>query len=216
MTSQATRRRLLDETLADVTHARQLLDGSLGLIDDSLAGHPRAIHYDTDGATSRLWCFVHERDHARCEYEGLACGGTPVTGSDPTGNAATTPDQAAVARSRIDSAIQNLATYATVLAVELTAWSPPTPDMQRPDPRPVQAPEGWCTSCWRDNQYHEPVGVRPGGTAPYYTDLCFWCGRFRRIEGYLPPVELLHKRHSANPEISEADIARYRPKKASR
>jgi hypothetical protein len=207
-----TRRRLLDQAVSDVIVARQMLDGSLALIYDSLAGHPQAARYDghTD-QTPKLWCFTHERDHRRCEHDGLGCGGTPVTAVDPTGEAATSPDAAAAAQRTIDRAIVGLAVSAQTLAVELASWAPPSADMQRPDPTSVTAPDGWCTSCWRDNRTHEPVGVRPGGTAPYYAGLCEWCGRFRKAQGYLPPVELLRKRHSANPRISEADVARYRP-----
>lgn len=205
------RRRLVDQATADVLLTRRLLEPAMALIFDSLAGHPRAVRYDGDPTGAGLWCFVHERDHRCCERDGLACGGTPIVGADPTGEAAVGADRAAQAQARIDHAVTALADAAKTLAVELAAWSPPSTDMQRPDPASASAPEGWCRSCWRDNRYHEPVGIRPGGTAPYYRDLCEWCGRFRAAEGYLPPVELLRKRHSPNPRISEADVARHRP-----
>jgi hypothetical protein len=207
-----TRRRLVDQAVIDVFDCQRLLDGSLELIDDCLAGHPQAARYDGHEVELRLWCFTHERDHRRCEHDGLACGGVPVTGTDPTGDAGTSVDSAAAAQVNIDRAVLALATAAQTLAVELTSWAPPSQDMQRPDPSSATAPDGWCTSCWRDNRTHEPIGLRPGGTAPYYAGLCEWCGRFRKAQGYLPPIELLRKRHSANPRISEADVARYRPK----
>lgn len=70
-----TRRRLIDQAVIDVITARRLLDGSLALIADCLAGHPQAARYDGHSEqTARLWCFQHERDHRRCEHDGLACG----------------------------------------------------------------------------------------------------------------------------------------------
>lgn len=209
----AGRRRLLGQVVIDVLASAQLLEASTALIGDCLAGHPKAARYDGhDGQSARLWCFIHERDHQACTHDGLACGGTPVTGTDPTGEAGTSPDRAAVALKVVDDALLALALEAQRLAVELTAWAPPSTGMARPDPSSVTAPDGWCTSCWRDNRYHEPVGVRTGGSgAAYYAGLCEWCGRFRKAQGYLPSIELLRKRHSANPRISEADVARYQP-----
>lgn len=210
--SARARARLLEQAVVDVLASARLLGPSTEMLGDCLVGHPQAARYDGhDDAGARLWCFVHERDHRVCEHDGLACGGTPVTGTDPTGEAGTSPDRAAAALTVVDDALRALAVNAQRLAVELTAWAPPSTEMQRPDPAGAQAPEGWCTSCWRDGRYHEPVGVRPGGTAPYYAGLCEWCGRFRKAQGYEPPVELLRKRHSSNPRISEADVARYRP-----
>ena len=207
-----TRRRLLDEAIADLLRARTLHDQALTLIGDSLAGHPKAARYDGHvEAVPRLWCFTHERDHRRCEHDGLTCGGTPVTVTDPTGDAATTPDVAAAALRTVDVAVAGAALMARLLAVEVTAWSPYTSATERPDPTAAVAPDGWCSNCWRDDHRHEPVGVRPGGTAPYYAGLCEWCGRFRAVHKYLPPVELVRIHHSASPRVYDRDIARYKP-----
>ena len=192
----ATRRRLLDQAVVDVIAAQRLHDAATALLVDSLAGHPQAARYDGHvDATARLWCFVHEQDHRRCEHDGLACGGTPVQGSDPTGDAALEPDRAAAALAVIDHAVAALSVASTRLAVELTAWSPMAAGIDRPDPSSVTAPDGWCTSCWRDDRRHTPVGVRPGGTAPYYARLCGWCGRFKAAHKALPSVELVRKHY---------------------
>lgn len=209
--SVSTRHRLVDEATGDMLRARRLLAASTELIADSLAGHPRAVRYDRESQRSaRLWCFTHERDHRTCARLGSFCGGTPMPGCDPAGEAATSPDAAAAAQRRIDDAVRQVAAAAQALAVELIAWSPPSTDMQRPDTTSATAPDGWCTSCWRNDRKQEPIGVRPGGTAPYYATMCAWCGSFKATHGYLPPVELLRLRHDGR-RIYDRDIARYRP-----
>ena len=57
-----------------------------------------------------------------------------------------------------------------------------------------EAPKDWCTSCYRDGQHHEPVGLKRDGTA-YYTGLCRWCGDFNKAHGVLPSRKLLEYRH---------------------
>ena len=59
----------------------------------------------------------------------------------------------------------------------------------------VTVPLGWCESCWRDDRRHEPIGSRPGGTAPYYAKMCGWCGRFKAAHRRLPTVEQIRKYH---------------------
>lgn len=204
----ATRRRLLEQTDTDLTTARQLLEASLELIHDSLHGHPQAARYD-DQRRTRLWCFTHERNHTRCEHDGLPCGGTPITTTDPTGDAATTTDQAATAQHDIDRRITTLATFSRALLDELTRWQPPSTDMQHPDPTSATAPDGWCTSCWRDNRTHEPITTRPDGT-PYYTGLCRFCGGFRTEYRQLPPLAILRLRHTGR-RITETVINRHLP-----
>lgn len=196
----STRRRLLDQAVVDVIAAQRLHDAATSMLGDSRAGHPKAARYDDTGRAANLWCFTHQRDHVACEHDGLSCGGTPVTGaSDPTGEAAMGPDRAALALALIDRMVPRLATVAAVLANELTAWSPMTGGIDRTDPSSVTAPDGWCTSCWRDDRRHTPIGTRPGGTAPYYARFCEWCGRYQTVHKQPPPLKTLREhwdRHS--------------------
>jgi hypothetical protein len=209
---------MLDQAVVDVIAAQRLYDAATGMLVDSLAGHPLAARYDghTD-QTARLWCFVHEQDHRRCEHDALACGGTPVTGSDPTGEAAMEPDRAATALAVVDDAVARVATAAATLATELTAWSPMTAGIDRPDPSSVTAPLGWCVSCWRDDRRHEPIGTRPGGTAPYYSDLCGWCGRFKKAhKGELPTPEQIRKYHAKTSQAPDREIGQHRSNGSNR
>lgn len=64
-----------------------------------------------------------------------------------------------------------------------------------------EAPKDWCTSCYRDGQHHEPVGLKRDGTA-YYDGMCRWCGDFLKAHGILPSRKLLEYRHEGR-RISE-------------
>lgn len=89
--------------------------------------------------------------------------------------------------------------------------SPPknlaTRDMQQAQ----VAADGWCISCYRDDQFLEPIALRPAKapapSRPYYRDNCRWCGAFHSEHGVAPPVTLLRLHHKARP-ITEADVER--------
>lgn len=57
------------------------------------------------------------------------------------------------------------------------------------------AADGWCISCWRDDQHLHPISKRPNGD-PYYTDLCRACGEWKATNGELPPLDVLKTRHA--------------------
>lgn len=194
------RRQLLDRALTDLTQIDELLEAAMDLIHDSHNGHPRAARYDRDNRPQPLWCWHHQRDHNLCRRDAQNCGGEPVTSHDPTGDAATTHDPAATAQRTIDRRIRALATNAAALALELTRWSPPSTDMQHPDP--AVPPPGWCTSCWRDDHHHEPVSTHYAGT------LCRFCAEFEREHLRRPPIEILRLRHTGR-RITQRDIDRH-------
>lgn len=56
------------------------------------------------------------------------------------------------------------------------------------------AADGWCISCFRDDQHLTPIGLRPTGE-PYYRDRCRGCGEWRASTGEDPPLEVLRTRH---------------------
>lgn len=64
--------------------------------------------------------------------------------------------------------------------------------------------EGWCASCWRDDQTLEPIEKDRHGLR-YYRDYCRWCGAFKAKHDTEPPLALLKRRH-AGQRISEDDI----------
>lgn len=200
----AVRIRHLDQAIADLTLARTIHALTLELIHDSLNGHPRAARYDRDSTRpARLWCFTHERDHQACEHDALDCGGTPITATDPTGDAATTPDPAAIATRSIDKRITALAAFAQALTLELTQWQPPSSDMQHPDPSSATAPDGWCTSCWRNDHKHEPISTHYAGT------LCRFCAVFKKgHDERLPPIAILELHHQGR-NITQQVIDRH-------
>lgn len=56
------------------------------------------------------------------------------------------------------------------------------------------AADGWCVSCWRDEQHLTEITKRPSGE-PWYRDLCRSCGQWKAENGELPPLDLLRQRH---------------------
>jgi hypothetical protein len=60
------------------------------------------------------------------------------------------------------------------------------------------AAEGWCVSCWRDDQHLVPIEKRASGPqkgSPYYRDLCRFCGGWKAEHGQEPPLDVLQRRH---------------------
>lgn len=73
---------------------------------------------------------------------------------------------------------------------------PPPKSLQSKDMLAAQvAADGWCLSCWRDDQHLEPISVRPTGQA-YYRDRCRPCGQWRNEHGEDPPPDILRARHT--------------------
>lgn len=56
------------------------------------------------------------------------------------------------------------------------------------------AAEGWCVSCWRDDQYLHPIEKDPKGHKRH-RDLCRFCGGWKAEHGDLPPMDVLRRLH---------------------
>lgn len=56
------------------------------------------------------------------------------------------------------------------------------------------AADGWCISCWKDEQHLTKITTRPSGE-PWYKDLCRPCGQYKAENGELPPLDVLRQRH---------------------
>lgn len=54
--------------------------------------------------------------------------------------------------------------------------------------------DGWCGSCWRDDQHLTPVAERPNGQ-PYYRGRCRFCGEWKANTREDPPLDVLRPHH---------------------
>lgn len=139
--------------------------------------------------------------------------------NDPTGEAATDADQDTSHRD-LRAALNTIATSSTDLLRLLQVATPRIPER---DPQHLVnqqlIADGWCTSCYRDNGYLEPIGTKPDGT-PYYRGLCKWCGEFKaRNKKQLPPENILRWRHEGRritPQMEEREMAAQRAVQAKR
>jgi hypothetical protein len=60
------------------------------------------------------------------------------------------------------------------------------------------AADGWCVSCYRREQFLEPITMqtaRNGAMVPIYRDLCRPCGKWKSENGELPSMEVLQTWH---------------------
>lgn len=69
------------------------------------------------------------------------------------------------------------------------------------------AAEGWCTSCWRDDQHLAPIETRKNGQ-PYYRDTCRFCGEWKAEHGQYPPLAILVLHHKPGGRISQQQADR--------
>lgn len=80
---------IYDDALELGLRGRTSLTDTLYAMRDSMAGQPRAAHYDGE-SSSRQWCWTHSRDVQQCHREDLGCTGETFTLHDPVGEAAVT------------------------------------------------------------------------------------------------------------------------------
>jgi hypothetical protein len=167
--------------------------------------------------------------------------GYPITLNDPTGDGAVDPTAGAdsyhpelvealgwldtAARQLVDAArhrttpepetIERLLGWADYLIGLLAVATPHMPIARKELVLASLVDEGWCTSCYRDRKYHQPIDTKKDGT-PYYRDLCKWCGEFKGNHKILPPIELLDLHHQSrriSPRILEEALRRHRSAK---
>jgi hypothetical protein len=135
-----------------------------------------------------------------------------VPGHDPTGETAiahdpTTDlaDQWLTALHDLDLATARVRRLIDVLLPPQPGTQPaqcdtcgaPTHQPRRRDRRATGldvAIDGWCRSCYRDDQRLTPIDTDRRGHRRYH-DVCAWCGRFRAEHKQLPPVTVIRYRH---------------------
>jgi len=77
------------------------------------------------------------------------------------------------------------------------------------------AADGWCVSCWKDDQNLTPITMTTGGgkPRPRYKDRCRFCGEWKAEHGQDPPVAILQLMHEGR-RITTAAIERAMGKSA--
>ena len=169
-------------------------------IRDVMQGQPQAAAYDQEHGTPTNWCWTHETPVTACWDNGHQCEGEPIhRHTDPTGEAACTPDRAAQHHQQFmrlaDQITRNIHTLADIAALY------PTTAMERPRIEGDHEPADWCDNHWRHgNRAHEPI--EPRGTndpSPRYPNgkgggYCGWCGRMHALHGIYPTSEFMDKK----------------------
>ena len=149
--------------------------GVVKMMLEGQRGHPSAQNWETDRTAG----------HATV----LDDDGTPMPSVvDPTGETAVTdgPD-GGKALEELDRAISEALRAVTRAADVASHWRPATqPELPLGD----GPGELWCRSCWRDDQYCEPVSENYKGRGE-----CRWCGDFFGQFREMPPLPVLRKRH---------------------
>lgn len=127
--------------------------------------------------------------------------------SDPTGDAALSPEQRHAHesyRAHLDVALAT----ADAIILDVENGTPRKKD-HLPDRDRLAAQvaaEGWCSSCYRNAARLEPQAMHPNGTVRY-AGACRWCHDFEQEYGRKPPLDLLRKRH-AGQRVTESDIGK--------
>lgn len=191
------------------------LPATIHVMRDCSAGQPAAAAThtasdddDDQAERRRQWCSAHERSLGDCAPGDPSCRVDPRRAiSDPTGEAAMVNDRADAHRRQLLGLLNEI-TRATVKLADLVAVYPSVAVERAQLGQDDAVGTVWCRSCWRDNKYCEPVGVRTSGPdagKPYYVGLCRWCGSL----GFEPPPWLLEMRHHKK-VIKQADIEKAR------
>lgn len=149
----------LSELLSDVTEAEARLRVAAGYL-------------------RQAWRRLSEQDPAL-----RTPGGAPPPDDSP--DRFISHDQQQRDRRALEDAARASLRMSTVVYDVATRWGQPLHERHT-----VDAPDDmWCTSCWRDDKYHEPVA------AGRYKGLCRFCGDFRAAYKKRPPLKILQARH---------------------
>lgn len=178
------------------------LPALLHLMRDHQGGQPRAAALGS-GASPQAWCWNHERSVAECHKADLFCVGETINDhSDPTGEAGVDHDKAAEDARQIRRHIE--AAVRALDAADNIANGYPFQAAKPAELEPTPG-EDWCTSCFKDSHYLEPIALKADGSRKY-AGLCRWCGEFKAANKFEPPTSLLHARHRGE-RITEAMVA---------
>lgn len=179
----------LQERIArTATHIR----GVSGSEVDAVAADLVAIAKRVDGRTRLERAHACMIDNARGIPSSMGGGGTPTGASDPTGNAIMTTDAATSALEELDRSTQLMESHARnlVLLSEPRLYArnlmSETAHVRRIVENWDRPPAvRWCTHCMKVNAYRSTV--EPGR----YKDVCRRCGDWKKINGTLPPRDVL-------------------------
>lgn len=128
-------------------------------------------------------------------------------------------DDAAASRYRaeLNAVTKRLTADAARLKTIMAVCNPPRPKrLANRDLLLAQvAAEGWCTSCWRDEENLTAITLRPEKDPmkkrhPFYRDTCRDCGDYKKEHGQYPPKMLLELWHApgGKARVTVADMAK--------
>lgn len=180
------------------------LGASLGLVG-TLLEHQGQLAWDTmDG-----W----QTGPRKAPEQGIRGGGAGEAGAEDRKDEAMQRIRAARRFQAFRVRLAEIDSLAQELIRDVDIACPPHPATLRnaatDNLDPITAAEaaidGWCSSCWRNDQQHVPIEVERKTGLRYHRDLCRWCGSFKAKYKIDPPLILLKLRHAGS-SITEGDI----------
>jgi hypothetical protein len=184
--------RLLADAVENLDRSAGAIEAGLVSMHDALNGHPRSPALDSVGGRGRTtFCEVHERERCACG------GGTPYENlTDPTGDAATRPDRAAVDRRRLEDALRSIGRQAEDVVRLLAKYQArPASDRERAETLKANERDVSCWSCARDSGHWAPA-ARSAELLGERRQLCWWCFDWvRKGDGSAPSLVQVRQYH---------------------
>lgn len=158
---------------------------------------------DHSASRSVMWCWTHSRELHRChrddDCDHGTCRAESIQVTDPTGEAACTPDKASAHLDELGRLAQRLRTDGERI-IRILADYQLRPATERERRNSADGDPG-CWSCARLPNPHIHGQDRWEPASRRYTiggevrDLCTWCDRWARTHGELPARDVLERHH---------------------
>ena len=189
----------LIEAAPILTALARMAPGTVASLRECMQGQPQAAAYDREPSTPSNWCWEHQHPTTQCWDDGHTCEGEPIhRHTDPTGEAACTPDRAAQHHHQFMRLADQITRNINALA-DIAALYPATAE-ERPRLETDHEPDDWCINHWRNGRRHAPVAIRgtndqtPRYPHPGGGGYCSWCGSMKALHGIYPTDDFLDKR----------------------
>lgn len=181
------------------------LPGAWSMWAELQPGYSAGRGYDDDsggGHATRIdpWCEVHDQDVRTCRMGGSGCGGKAVPSvSDPTGEAATTRNDAMADAALAIESIRAIVHHVGRLHRALAPYA--TPDRTALLKLAEGSGEPGCDSCARLDAWSPEYRTgTAGGALKDPKRLCRWCYDWTLGRSELPPRDAV-RRHLAGERI---------------